>query len=83
MMTNFKNNIKKLSAVFFTMIVIATAMVVSGCGQTVIDIKESRLLKVALEGFDGNGTATTDATELATEKATESAKEKTTTRKED
>ena len=39
MMTNFKNNIKKLSAVFFTMIVISIAMVVSGCGQTVIDIK--------------------------------------------
>ncbi len=63
MMTNFKNNIKKLSAVFFTMIVISIAMVVSGCGQTVIDIKESRLLKVELEGFDGNGTAVVSVNE--------------------
>ncbi len=63
MMTKFKTNIKKLSVVFFTMVVIATAMVVSGCGSTVIDLKEARLLKVDLEGFDGNGTAVISVSE--------------------
>ena len=62
-MTRLKINIKKLSAVFFTMVVIATAMVVSGCGQTAIDIQEARLLKVELEGFDGNGTAVVSVNE--------------------
>ena len=62
-MTKLKINIKKLSAVFFTMIVIATAMVVSGCGKTAIDIQEARLLKVELEGFDGNGTAVVSVNE--------------------
>ena len=56
-MTNLKMNIRKLSAVFLTMVVIATALVVSGCGKTAIDIKEARLLKVELEGFDGKGKA--------------------------
>ena len=57
MMTNLKMNIRKLSAVFLTMVVIVTALIVSGCGQTVIDIKEARLLKIKLEGFDGKGKA--------------------------
>ena len=37
-MTQFKINFKKLPIVFLTMMIIATAFVVTGCGKTVIDI---------------------------------------------
>lgn len=55
MMTELKTNIKKLPVVLLTMVIIATAMIVSGCGQTVIDLKESKILDVDLQGFDGHG----------------------------
>lgn len=54
-MTELKTNVKKLPVVLLTMVIIATAVIFSGCGQTVIDLKESRILDVELQGFDGHG----------------------------
>ncbi len=54
-MAQFKINFKKLPIVFLTMMIIATAFVITGCGKTVIDVEESKILNVELTGFDGKG----------------------------
>ncbi|MEE0266083.1 MAG: hypothetical protein UD936_10705 [Acutalibacteraceae bacterium] len=54
-MTNVKMNLKKLPVVFLTMVILATAFVVTGCGKTVIDVEEAKLLDVEIKGFDGKG----------------------------
>lgn len=54
-MAQCKINLKKLPVVFLTMIIIATAFVITGCGKTVINVEESKILKVKVSGLDGTG----------------------------
>lgn len=59
-MTNFKISLKKLPCIVLALLMLSTALVFSGCGETKIDVKGAYLLDVTLSGCNGHGKAELD-----------------------